>query len=138
MAKKFNNEGYADPTAFEALNRIEQEEREARYRPIVYICSPFSGKEHENKINARKYCRFALEKHTIPFAPHLLFPQFMDDNNPKERQLAMFMNLIMLGHCAELWVFGNEISAGMKQEIRKARYKRMKIRYFTENLEETT
>ena len=50
MAKKFNNEGYADPTAFEALNRIEQEEREARYRPIVYICSPFSGKEHENKI----------------------------------------------------------------------------------------
>jgi hypothetical protein len=79
-----------------------------------------------------------LEQHTIPFAPHLLFPQFMDDNSPEERQLAMFMNMIMLGHCEELWVFGDRISAGMKQEIHKAEYKHMKIRYFTENLEETT
>ena len=136
MSNKFNSEGYADPTACEALRRIEKEEKAARYRPLVYICSPFSGKVKKNKRKARKYCRFALEQHTIPFAPHLLFPQFMDDNNPEERQLAMFMNLIMLGHCDELWVFGDRISAGMKQEIHKAERKHMIIRYFTENLEE--
>ena len=136
MANKFNSEGYADPTACEALRRIEKEEKSARYRPLVYICSPFSGKVRKNKKKARKYCRFALEQHTIPFVPHLLFPQFMDDNCPEERQLAMFMNLIMLGRCEELWVFGDKISAGMKQEIRKAERKRMKIRYFTEDLEE--
>ena len=136
MANKYNREGYADPTACEALRRIEKEEKTARYRPLVYICSPFSGKVKKNKKNARKYCRFALEQHTIPFAPHLLFPQFMDDSSPEERKLAMFMNMIMLGHCEELWVFGDSISAGMKQEIRKAERKRMKIRYFTENLEE--
>ena len=136
MANKFNSEGYADPTACEALRRIEKEEKAARYRPLVYICSPFSGKVRKNKKKARKYCRFALEQHTIPFAPHLLFPQFMDDNSSEERQLAMFMNMIMLGHCEEIWVFGDRISAGMKQEIRKAERKRMKIRYFTEDLEE--
>ena len=136
MANKFNSEGYADPTACEALRRIEKEEKAARYRPLVYICSPFSGKVKKNKRNARKYCRFALEQHTIPFAPHLLFPQFMDDSSPEERKLAMFMNMIMLGHCEEIWVFGDRISAGMKQEIRKAERKRMKIRYFTEDLEE--
>ena len=136
MANKFNSEGYADPTACEALRRIEKEEKAARYRPLVYICSPFSGKVKKNKKNARKYCRFALEQHTIPFAPHLLFPQFMNDNSPEERQLAMFMNIIMLGHCEELWVFGERISAGMKQEIRKAERKHMRIRYFTEDLEE--
>ncbi|MEE5994289.1 MAG: DUF4406 domain-containing protein [Oscillospiraceae bacterium] len=136
MANKYNREGYADPTACEALRRIEKEEKAARYRPLVYICSPFSGKVKKNKRKARKYCRFALEQHSIPFAPHLLFPQFMDDNSPEERQLAMFMNMIMLGHCEELWVFGDRISAGMKQEIRKAERKHMKIRYFTENLEE--
>ena len=136
MANKFNSEGYADPTACEALRRIEKEEKAARYRPLVYICSPFSGKVRKNKKKARKYCRFALEQHTIPFAPHLLFPQFIDDSSPQERQLAMFMNLIMLGHCEELWVFDDSISAGMKQEIRKAERKRMKIRYFTEDLEE--
>ena len=136
MANKFNSEGYADPTACEALRRIEKEEKAARYRPLVYICSPFSGKVKKNKKNARKYCRFALEQHTIPFAPHLLFPQFMNDNSPEERQLAMFMNMIMLGHCEELWVFGDRISAGMKQEIHKAERRHMKIRYFTEDLEE--
>ena len=136
MANKYNREGYADPTACEALRRIEKEEKAARYRPLVYICSPFSGKVRKNKKKARKYCRFALEQHTIPFAPHLLFPQFMDDSSPEERQLAMFMNMIMLGHCEELWIFGERISAGMKQEIRKAERKHMKIRYFTEDLEE--
>ena len=136
MANKFNSEGYADPTACEALRRIEREEKVARYRPLVYICSPFSGKVKKNKRKARKYCRFALEQHSIPFAPHLLFPQFMDDSSPEERQLAMFMNLIMLGHCDELWVFGDRISAGMKQEIHKAERRHMIIRYFTENLEE--
>ncbi len=136
MANKYNREGYADPTACEALRRIEREEKAARYRPLVYICSPFSGKVKKNKRKARRYCRFALEQHTIPFAPHLLFPQFMDDSSLEERQLAMFMNIIMLGHCEELWVFGERISAGMKQEIRKAERKHMRIRYFTEDLEE--
>ena len=136
MARRFNSEGYADPTAYEALKRIEKQEKEARYRPLVYICSPFSGKVKRNKRKARKYCRFALEQHTIPFAPHLLFPQFMDDNNPKERQTAMFMNMVMLGKCEQLWVFGENYSNGMKEEIRKAKERRKKIRYFTEKMEE--
>ena len=136
MARRFNSEGYADPTAYEALKRIEKQEKEARYRPLVYICSQFSGKVKKNKRKARKYCRFALEQHTIPFAPHLLFPQFMDDNNPKERQTAMFMNMVMLGKCEQLWVFGENYSNGMKEEIRIAKERKKKIRYFTEKMEE--
>ena len=140
MANKFNSEGYYSPTEHEAVRRIERQEkaerRKEKYRPLVYICSPFSGKVKKNKKNARKYCRFALEQHTIPFAPHLLFPQFMDDNNPKERQTAMFMNMVMLGKCEQLWVFGENYSNGMKAEIQKAKERRKKIRYFTEKMEE--
>ena len=140
MANKFNSEGYYSPTEHDAIRRIERQEkaerRKEKYRPLVYICSPFSGKVKKNKRKARRYCRFALEQHTIPFAPHLLFPQFMEDSSPEERQLAMFMNVIMLGHCEEIWVFGDSISAGMKQEIHKAERRHMKIRYFTEDLEE--
>ena len=126
MARRFNSEDYADPTAYEALKRIEKQEKEARYRPLVYICSPFSGKVKRNKRKARKYCRFALEQHTIPFAPHLLFPQFMDNDNPEERQTAMFMNMVMLGKCEQLWVFGENYSNGMKEEIRKAKERKKK------------
>ncbi len=132
MANKFNREGYYSPTEHEALKRIEREEQKTKYRPLVYICSPFSyGDVKENVRNARRYCRYAVEHHAIPFAPHLLFPQFMNDSNPAERSLAMLMNRVMLGKCDELWIFGSLISKGMKREIKWAKRKKINIRYIS-------
>ena len=132
MANKFNREGYYSPTEHEALKRIEREEQKTKYRPLVYICSPFShGDVKENVRNARHYCRYAVEHHAIPFAPHLLFPQFMNDSEPAERSLAMLMNRIMLGKCDELWIFGSLISKGMKREIKWAKRKKINIRYIS-------
>ena len=85
---------------------------------------------------ARKYSRFAVDKHYLPIAPHLLFTQFMNDEIPEERETAIFMNFVLMSQCAEMWVFGNVISAGMQAEINRAKRKNMKIRYFTEELEE--
>lgn len=133
---KYNAEGYYDPTAYEALSRIEREERKANYRPLVYICSPYSGNVDFNVTNARIYCKYAVDHKCIPIAPHLLFPQFMNDEEPTDRELAMFMNMVLLSKCEELWVFGNTISQGMGQEIAKAEKRRMKIRYFDYELKE--
>lgn len=133
---KYNAEGYYDPTAYEALSRIEREERKAAYRPLVYICSPYSGNVDFNVTNARIYCKYAVDNKCIPIAPHLLFPQFMNDKEPTDRELAMFMNMVLLSKCEELWVFGNTISQGMGQEIAKAEKRRMKIRYFDYELKE--
>lgn len=134
---KFNCEGYYDPTTYEALTNIEQEERALRaFRPIVYICSPFSGDVDENIAAAQRYCRFAVDKGCIPVAPHLLFPQFLDDSNPKERQLGLFFSTALMSKCAEVWVFGSTISAGMEAEIKRARWKDYRLRYFDENCEE--
>lgn len=108
------------------------------YRPLVYICSAFSGDEEGNAEKARKYSRFAVDSGAIPLAPHLLLPQFMDEGD--ERELAMFMDLVFLGKCEEVWVFGSEVwlSEGMRAEIGKAERRDMKIRYFTEGLKEET
>ena len=133
---KFNHEGYFDPTTYEALSNIETEERKARFRPVVYVCSPFSGDPSGNAEKARRYCRFAVDTGYAPFAPHLFFPQFLDDENPDERELGMFMAIIMLTKCAELWVFGDPITKGMSQEIRKAESRNMIVRYFTTDCEE--
>lgn len=133
---KFNSEGYYDPTTYEALSNIEKEERKARFRPVVYICSPFSGDTTRNVENTRRYCRFAVDTGHCPYAPHLFLPQFMDDDDPDDRELALFMGIIMLTKCAELWVFGDRISKGMAQEIRKAEARNMIIRYFTTDCEE--
>lgn len=131
---KFNSEGYYDPTTYEALSKVEREEKAARYRPLVYICSPFSGDISGNIERAKKYSRYAVESKAIPIAPHLLFPQFMSDD--AERELALFMDMVLLGKCEELWVFGELVTEGMSAEIAKAKRKNMKIRYFTENCEE--
>lgn len=137
---KYNSEGYPDPTAYGALSAIEQEEkkaaRAARYRPLVYICSPFSGDVPGNTKKAIRYSRFAVDSHAIPIAPHLLFPLFMDEET--ERDLAMFMDMVILGRCEELWVFGGTVSVGMKAEIDKAKRKNMTVRYFTDDLKEVT
>lgn len=133
---KFNHEGYYDPTTYTALSNIEAEERKARFRPVVYVCSPFSGNLESNVENTRRYCRFAVDSGFVPFAPHLLFPQFMYDEVPEERELTLFMGIVMLTKCAELWVFGERISKGMSKEIHKAEARNMLIRYFTTNCEE--
>lgn len=137
---KYNAEGYYDPVTYEALTKIEKEERAARkaaaFRPMAYICSAYSRNIQKNTSNARMYSRFAVVKKIIPFAPHLLLPQYISEDH--EHGLAMFMNKVFLGKCDELWVFGSEVSAGMSEEIEQAGKMKKKIRYFTEELQEVS
>ena len=134
---KFNSEGYHDPTAYDALSSIENEARALRaFRPIVYICSPFAGDLEKNVVAARTYSRFAVEQGYIPIAPRLLFPQFLDDSDPKERELGLFFGNAIMSKCSEVWVFGSHISSGMEAEIKLAKWKNNRLRHFTENLEE--
>lgn len=133
---KFNHEGYYDPTAYQAFTNIEEERRKARFRPIVYICSPYAGDTERNAANARRYSRFVVDSGGIPIAPHLLFPQFMDDSNEHDHELAMFMNMVLMSKCAEVWVFGEQITKGMSAEIRKAEEKQCPVRYFTTDCKE--
>ena len=134
----YNKEGYYSPTEFEALARIRHEEkvsrRKASYRPIVYICSPYSGETNRNIENARKYSRYAVDNGYLPITPHIYFTQFMDDSDPAERRTALRMNNILMSKCRELWVFGSVISKGMKAEIAFAKCKMIKIRYFTDEI----
>ena len=88
--------------------------------------------------NARRYSRFAVDAGYIPIAPHLLFPQFLSDDNPKERQLGLFFGNALMSKCSEVWVFGEYISFGMEAEIRRAKWKNYRLRYFTTTCEEVT
>ena len=134
---KYNNEGYPDPTVYAALEIIEQEERAfSTFRPIVYICSPYAGDIEANVAAARRYSRFAVKTGFIPIAPHLLFPQFLNDSDPNERKLGLFLGNALMSKCSEVWVFGERISTGMEAEINQAKSKHYHLRYFTENCQE--
>lgn len=117
-------------------NDIKNQDR--KYRPLVYVASAYSGDVTTNTEKAKQYCRFAMEQGQIPLAPHLMFPQFMNDDVPAERELAIFMDVILLGKCDELWVFGDSISEGMAIEIEVAKKRRQPIRFFNSNMQEVT
>lgn len=97
------------------------------YKPLIYVCSAYARNEAGNMNKIKQYCRFALEQGQIPLAPQLMFSAFMTE---EEKDLIVFMDLILLGKCQELWVFGDTITAGMKAEIDVAKRRRQPIRYF--------
>lgn len=86
---KYNSEGYYDPTTYQAMRMVLRDELKRRYgtgyRPLVFICSPFAGDIKANTERTKNYCRFAVEQYAIPVAPHLLYPQFMDEHDPDSR-----------------------------------------------------
>lgn len=129
-----NAEGYADPTAYEALTAVAKSEKS--YKPLVYIASPYAGDTETNVRRAQGYCRFAVTKNCIPIAPHLHYPQFMDDSDKEQRELGLFFALVLLGKCDELWIFGDRVSNGMSQEIKKAEKRGIPIRRFSFKCEE--
>ena len=60
----------------------------------------------------------------------------MDDTSAEERDLAIFMDIVLLSKCSELWVFGERISKGMSMEIEKAKRKGQPIGWFDSNCKE--
>ena len=56
----------------------------------------------------------------------------MDDDDAAERELAIFMDVVFLGKCNELWV----VSAGMQAEIDVAKKRRQPIRWFNSEFQE--
>ena len=130
-----NPEGYPDPTAETAIKNIcsDQEEPSAfGFMPVVYICSPYRGDTEGNTRKTQRYSRYAVEQGYIPIAPHLLLPQFVSEES--ERELALFMGMVLLSKCRELWVCGDTISEGMAAEIERAEKRNMKIRYLKEEV----
>ena len=76
---------------------------------LVYIASPLSGDVAHNLDFARQACRYAIAQGVTPFAPHLLYPQMLNDNDPAERQLGLEMGNQMLELCDALFCEVNPI-----------------------------
>ena len=87
---------------------------------LIYVASPYAGDIEQNTEFARKACRHVMNEGHAFFAPHLLYPQLLEDSNPQERQAGLDMGLAMLSRCDELWCYGDHISYGMHLEIEEA------------------
>ena len=89
----------------------------------IFVCSAFCGLE-SNLILARKYCQYVLEtdEDANVFAPHLFFPQFLDEFEPSDRERGIELGKDRMFHSKEMWVFvvNGRLSDGMIDEITSA------------------
>ena len=79
--------------------KVYQRQQEIRRWKRAYIVSKYAGDTEENIKKARSFCRFAVKQGYMPVASHLIYPQFLDDNDPIERELGTTFGLMLLGSC---------------------------------------
>lgn len=88
---------------------------------LVYIASPYAGDIERNVAFAKAACRYAAAQGCTPVAVHLIYPQFLDDQVPEEREAGLKMGMRVLAACDEIWLCGERMSAGMKAEEAEAK-----------------
>jgi len=89
-------------------------------KKMVYIASPYAGDVEKNTAFAINACRYCIKKGHTPIAPHLLYTQMLDDNEPAQRETGLILGNQILRRCDELWVCGDRVSPGMAAEIAEA------------------
>lgn len=87
----------------------------------VIVESPFAGDIKLHLEYVRLACKDCVQRGEVPFASHMFFPQFLDDNVPEQRKLGIEMGYDFWDK-AELVVFYTDygISPGMEKALAKA------------------
>ena len=98
----------------------------------VYICAPLSGDVQGNLEKAKRYSEYALRCGAAPVTPHF-YALCLDDNIPEEREMGMAAGLSLLWFCDEVWVFSDQPTEGMRDEIKLAHNLNIKVRIIKEN-----
>jgi len=96
----------------------------------VFIAHPISGDIKGNVVKVLAICEKIHSKEIIPVAPYLVSLQYLDDEIIEDRKLGIAANLecFRRKYIDELWLYGDRISKGMKQEIKLALKLRISIK----------
>lgn len=95
----------------------------------AYICSPLHGNEKQNINNAIAYAKYIYERcDMIPIMSHF-YALILDDTNKVQRDIGISIGLGQILDSQDIWVFGNTITKGMDEEIRKAMALKRNIHY---------
>lgn len=102
----------------------------------IFICSPYQGNIEENKKKAAYYAKIVARAGNVPVAPHIYFPTFLDEKNPNERMTGIEMRLELMDTCDMVYVFGFEITEGMRFELEHAKEMKKPVRLYDRNFEQ--
>ena len=100
----------------------------------VFVCSPMKGDVEKNPKLAKFAARVLIGTGYIPIAPHLYFPQFLDDNDQYERIKGIKMGVELMKECDRMWIIGTTITNGMEYEINEAKKAKVPALLYDEKL----
>jgi len=88
---------------------------------MVFVAHPISGDVENNCRRVLEICRQIHTKEVIPVFPRFTWSQYLGDS-PEDKELAIAVNeaYFRSGAVDELWVYGDELSEGMRREIQLA------------------
>lgn len=97
----------------------------------IFVCSPYRPQSKEPAVakdqlasnieRAKAACQLLIKLGFLPLAPHLYFTSFLDDTVARDRRKGLELGRRWLAQADEVWVFGEEITEGMSQEITYAK-----------------
>lgn len=107
----------------------------------IVVISPFKPgpiyERHENIARAKAICRAIIFAGHVPFAPHLFFPQFLDDDNREEWKMGIEggQELMIHGRFDRAWYYPGRgetpkevvITEGMQSDMDAARAAGVKV-----------
>ena len=102
----------------------------------VFICSPYRGDVNKNLANAIRYCRKADDHCKVPIAPHVYFTRLFPVENWMSRTTGMIWGKDLMQYCTEIWIFCDELTEGMIEEIAEAKWLGLEMRFFNTKMEE--
>lgn len=110
----------------ELLPRCGRETCPGPCKKRVFVCSRLRAETYvervQNKRAAYGACLEVIAAGHAPFAPHMFYTNFLNDDDPREREAGIACGQTFLAACDETWVYGsNPIpSAGMQSDIRES------------------
>ena len=104
---------------------------------IAFISSAYRGPsvfaEQDNARIAQAMSLYAMKQGYAPFASHLLYTQFLDDQNPQHRQFGISMGHEFMHMASIMYVYQphTEISTGVRGDVLLATEHCVHIEYLT-------
>ena len=106
---------------------ITQARKWARVKRKIYVSAPLGKDWDEDIENAAKYYEFTLQSECVPVGPHAYATMF-GVNEASEIKRLRQAGMSLIWFCDEIWVFGEQITESMQEEISFGRNMKIRMR----------
>ena len=106
---------------------ITQARKWARVKRKIYVSAPLGKDWDEDIENAAKYYEFTLQSECVPVGPHAYATMF-GVNEASEIKRLRQVGMSLIWFCDEIWVFGEQITESMQEEISFGRNMKIRMR----------